>query len=594
MALLAGASLVPADRERIAGIAAFPDFLSSRGVSVATLPPVYLRQLKHLPDSLRVLITAGEAADPELARFHAGRREYFNAYGPTEYSVCTSIHKASPHEAYPLGVPIGKPIANTRVYILGPGDQPQPEGVPGEICVAGAGLARGYLGRDDLTRAAFVADPFAAGEKMYRTGDRGRWNPNGEIDFLGRADDQVKIRGVRVEPGEIEATLCRHPGVRDAAVVLRELSGEKLLAAWVTGPQRLEAENLRLWLLERLPEPMVPTRIFFTEALPLNTSGKVDKAALELPAPEMEKAAGRQAWLPPEEAALAAACRKTLGRTPAPGADLFSQGLDSLRAMGLLHLLEKETGFSFSLMDLYRLRTLRALLRKAKGGAETGALRPLILLPPMPGLGLVYHALAGAFDDVFVQAPDFEGFDALTAEVRALASRMPDGVRPILGGYSGGGNLAVRVSARLEKEGFCFPELILVDAWRRKQAGPAGLSERERLAQAYISRISPDAADGGNGKLKKRALDYLETLDGRADVHPVSGRVHLLFSEDSEEAGVSRQWDRNWEPVARGGCIRYEGSGRHECMLEAAHLPGNINALKKILAAVGTKPAADS
>ncbi len=594
MALLAGAALVPADRERIAKIGAFPDFLSSRGVSVATLPPVYLRQLKHLPDCLRVLITAGEAADPELARFHAGRREYFNAYGPTEYSVCTSIHKASPHEAYTLGVPIGKPIANTRVYILGPGDQPQPEGVPGEICVAGTGLALGYLGREDLTRAAFVADPFVPGEKMYRTGDRGRWDPNGEIGFLGRADDQVKVRGVRVEPGEIEAALCRHPGVRDAAVVLRERDGEKLLAAWITGPQALESENLRLWLLERLPEPMVPTRIFFTRALPLNTSGKVDKAALELPAPGTEKEPDRQSWLPPEAAAMAAACRKILGRTPAPDADLFSEGLDSLRAMGLLHLLEKETGFSFSLMDLYRLRTLRALLRKAKGGAETGALRPLILLPPMPGLGLVYHPLANAFDDVFVQAPDFEGLDALTAEVRALASRMPEGLRPILGGYSGGGNLAVRVAARLEKEGVCFPELILVDAWRRKQAGPAGLREREQLAQAYINRLAPPAADGGNGNLKKRALNYLETLDGSADMHPVSGRVHLLYSEDSEEAGLPRQWDRNWATVARGGCFPYEGSGPHESMLEPAHLPANIKALKRILAVVGTKPAADS
>src|SRR5205085_42301 len=209
------------------------------------------------------VIVAGEPCPSSLVAKSARNRphvELCNEYGPTEATVWASMHRCSERSAE-QPVPIGRPIANTRIYILDGQGEPVPAGVAGELYIGGAGVARGYQGRSASTAEKFVPDPYAraTGARMYRTGDLGRWLADGTLAFLGRNDFQVKIRGFRIELGEIEARLMEHPAVREAVVLAREDGrGEKRLVAYYTGADSIEAEQLRTHLSARLPEYMVP------------------------------------------------------------------------------------------------------------------------------------------------------------------------------------------------------------------------------------------------------------------------------------------------------------------------------------------------
>jgi acyl-CoA synthetase (AMP-forming)/AMP-acid ligase II/aryl carrier-like protein len=209
-----------------------------------------------------------------------------NAYGPTESTICATMHLCT--EDYDFSVPIGRPIANTRIYILDAHGRPAPIGVSGEIYIGGESVARGYLNRPELTAQRFLDDPFSAvpNASMYKTGDLGRWLPDGNIQFLGRNDFQVKIRGFRIELGEIEARLASHPSVQDAVVLAREdQAGDKRLVAYIVAQNgaQPDAETLREHLASGLPEYMIPAAYVSLDALPLSPNGKLDRKALPAP-----------------------------------------------------------------------------------------------------------------------------------------------------------------------------------------------------------------------------------------------------------------------------------------------------------------------
>ncbi|HZD94520.1 MAG TPA: AMP-binding protein, partial [Candidatus Sulfotelmatobacter sp.] len=253
--------------------------------------------------SLRRVMCSGEALPAELARRCLASMpwvELHNLYGPTEAAIDVTYWKCLADDIH-ASVPIGKPIANMRVYVVDDAMEPVPLGVPGELCLAGVGLARGYWGRGDLTAERFVPDGLSGrlGERMYRTGDLARWLADGNVEYLGRLDHQVKIRGFRIELGEIEAALQEHGRVRQAVVIAREDEpGNKRLVAYVVRePQKEENSNgsgraglwtseLREHLLGKLPEYMVPSSYVQMEKLPLNHNGKIDRK--QLPQPEMD------------------------------------------------------------------------------------------------------------------------------------------------------------------------------------------------------------------------------------------------------------------------------------------------------------------
>ncbi|MBD2784872.1 amino acid adenylation domain-containing protein, partial [Xenorhabdus sp. DI] len=286
MTLTAGASLYLAKRADLLPGEILSGYLTAHAISHVALPPTALATMDSLPDSLHTLLVVGEACSPALVKRWAQGRQMFNGYGPTETTVCATLYPCdSQEESAP---PIGRPIANTRIYILDNHGQPVPRGVIGEIYIAGAGVARGYLNRPELTAERFLRDPFSADPdaRMYKTGDLGRWRPDGNIEYCGRNDFQVKLRGFRIELGEIEAKLEQCHGVREAIVLAREdQPHQKRLVAYLRSQEGVELQptELRQQLAQHLAEYMLPSSFVILDAFPLTPNGKINRQALPAP-----------------------------------------------------------------------------------------------------------------------------------------------------------------------------------------------------------------------------------------------------------------------------------------------------------------------
>ncbi|HYW09754.1 MAG TPA: amino acid adenylation domain-containing protein, partial [Longimicrobium sp.] len=336
-----------------------------------------------IPDSLRTVMTGGERASPTAyaawSRMVGSRVKLINAYGPTEATVFTTAWP-TPGHAIDGDLPIGVALENGPVYVLDGMLRLVADGAEGEVCVAGARVAREYLNRPAMTAEHFVPDPFGApGSRMYRSGDLGAWNPSGQLEFRGRADNQVKVGGFRVEPGEVEAALESHPEVASAAVVARRDGGgaARLLAYAVPrdGAELGEAE-LREWLRERVPVFAIPASVMILDAFPLNPNGKVDRGALPQPPAETAGDAPRGAV----EEALAAMWTEVLGR-PAIGRDddFFALGGHSLPALQLLSRVRREWGVELPVRSLFDTPTVAGLAAtvhaaRAGGTAATDAI----------------------------------------------------------------------------------------------------------------------------------------------------------------------------------------------------------------------------
>ena len=292
MATGAGATLYLDTKDALMPGLPLMGILKDYGITHITLPPSALAALplEEIPE-LQTIIVAGEACSEELIKQWATGRNFFNAYGPTETSVCATVEKWTDETRK---VTIGRPIANTQVYILDSHLQPVPIGVPGELHIGGMGLARGYLDRPELTQEKFIPNPFSnyPDSRLYKTGDLGRYLPDGNIEYLGRIDNQVKIRGFRIELGEIETVLTQYFQIQSSVIIAREdTPGNKRLVAYIV-PQKDATptpNELRQFLKEKLPEYMIPSAFVILESLPLTPNGKIDRRALPEPEQSYER-----------------------------------------------------------------------------------------------------------------------------------------------------------------------------------------------------------------------------------------------------------------------------------------------------------------
>ncbi|WP_407977308.1 amino acid adenylation domain-containing protein [Brucella pseudogrignonensis] len=376
------------------------EVIDSQRIDALDLPPSFCMQMlscglmqagRHHPT---VLLIGGEAASPILwtALRHYPALQAHNLYGPTEFTVDAlraPIHATSE----PV---IGRPIGNARALVLDDCLKPAAIGVVGELYLSGSGLARGYLERPDLTAERFVSNPFDDGERMYRTGDRVRWNAQGEVEFLGRADHQVKVRGYRIETTEIEAALLALEGVEAALVVAEPVEGSHRLIAYCIAHNANEdkqvlAQSLRRQLREHLPDYMVPAALVVLDAFPLTVNGKIDRAQLPAPTVSVERLPGTA-----EEIAVCQAMAEVL-KLPAVGLehDFFAHGGDSITAIALCTALRRK-GFSIRPRDVFAGRDaqgMAAALKPATGGLETAPVKDLLSSVEMTELEQRYGAI---------------------------------------------------------------------------------------------------------------------------------------------------------------------------------------------------------
>ena len=590
------------------------------------------------PD-LRGILVGGEAFSGELVnRWNQPGRTFVNGYGPTEVTIgCT--YYVCDHIVWRSSPPIGRAMPNRTAYIVDRWDNPVPVGVPGELIVGGHGLARGYLGRPELTAERFVDDPFVPGGRVYRTGDLAQWTEQGQIQFLGRIDTQVKLRGQRIELEEIEAVLAAHPRVAQAVVALREdTPGEKRLVGYVVLPYgaALTHSELREYLGQELPAYMVPAAFVVLDELPLAPTGKVDRPAL--PAPEADRPAEAE-YLPPGTAAeqtVADVFADVLGvdRVGAD-ADFFDLGGSSLQVAAVISRVRELTGVTLPMRDVYTTPTVAAV-----GAALAGALSgdtasdglvltlqtggdkpPLFCIPHVFGSALGYRGLVRHLPaDQPLYALESPGLDDDTPPVdtmpelaavyvAALREHHPHGPY-VLGGHSMGGVVAWEMALQLIDAGEQV-RVILIEsnidlrppATRTYIAQTfldimAGIAERdtvplgdvddlpepvflERLLEAMTKAGVVDA-DLDTVRLRRRYNVFAanaRALWAYDPPRPLPGRVALVRS-----SVASAVPEGMWRDLAPDGLEEYVVTGDHYSMWSEPYLTGLGRTIADLLA----------
>ncbi len=380
--LSVGARIVLASREIASDGSLLRSTIETEGVTFIDATPASYRLLLGAgwaPNSTQTLICTGEAMPLDLARQlapHAGA--LWNGYGPTETTVWSTFWQVP---GAPTSILIGRPVANTQIYVLDEGGRPVLPGAAGELYISGAGVTHGYLNRPELTNERFLPDPFQPGQTMYRTGDLGRYKNDGDLECLGRTDHQVKLRGFRIELGEIEDALSKHAAVTQAVVALREdRPGDARLVGYIISAAPPAPSELRELLKETLPDYMIPAIYVTLESLPLTPSGKVDRK--RLPAPQVEDTTSQTAFEPPStetEKVLAELWAKLLGLgRVSVSDDFFALGGHSLLASQILGRLRRDHGIELSFRQFFQTPTIRGLAKVVDGGRTQAPAEPAV------------------------------------------------------------------------------------------------------------------------------------------------------------------------------------------------------------------------
>ncbi len=394
--LLAGSALIVGSSEEMQDSEHLVELLVAQQVTVAHFVPAHLEVLLEQPglqsSRLRLVFSGGEALSRALQqRFSTLLSSVlFNQYGPTEATIDATSYACLDGVEH-SAVPIGRPIANTEIYLLDAQLEPVPVGVPGELYIGGAGLARGYLKRPDLTAERFVPHPFSTepGARLYRTGDLAKYLPDGNIEFLGRIDQQIKLRGYRIELGEIETVLGQHPEIEQAVVTLTAQGSEPRLVAYLVAARELQHGELRSYLKERLPDYMIPSAFVQLAELPLTPNGKIDRRAL--PAPEEGRLEAGQEYVAaqtPVEELLVGIWEEVLGVERVGIHDnFFELGGHSLLATQLISRVRTAFGIEMPLRQLFESPTVDSLAEAVELGLRNGEGVLLPPLQPMPRVG---------------------------------------------------------------------------------------------------------------------------------------------------------------------------------------------------------------
>lgn len=608
-ALCTGGQLHIIPYERAIDPDAMADYFQRHRIDVIKLVPSHFEAWLTALEPASVvphqrLILAGEASHWEtIATVRQLLPEVViqNHYGPTETTVSVLAYPVPDQvpESQPLTVPIGRPLGNIRTYILDANLQPVPRGVPGELYLGGAGLARGYLGNPDLTAERFLPDPFSQepGNRIYRTGDLARYLPDGAIEFLGRVDFQVKIRGYRIEPGEIESLIGQYPGIQDVAVTVREDSpGDKRLVAYIV-PQADMGDNglidhLRSSLREQVPDYMVPAAFVKLEALPLNPNGKLDRQALPLPDPAQLQAGN--AFIAPRnelEERIASIWSSVLGVEKIGINDnFFDLGGESFKAIKVARKIDD----AFSVIDLFKYPTVRQLAEHLSDGQTKSAgilcelTRPvqvnekivnLVCIPYGGGSSFMYKTLADhlpanySLYGVEIPGHDFSRRDEPLIPITETALLCADEIRRdlsgpiVLYGHCVGGALTLEIARLLEASGVDMLGVIMGGTFPNPRLPGKFLgfmnelfsNERwmsDRLHRDFlvamgglVDMVSPEEQTFVVKGLRhdaREAEDYFTGLYAQEDINPLNAPILCVVGERDRTTRFYQEQVKEW------------------------------------------------
>ncbi|TRX31190.1 amino acid adenylation domain-containing protein [Flavobacterium sp. ZT3R18] len=374
LALLNGASLIGVSKDRIIDPVDFINALQEYSITHLHTTPGYLAHLAHLSSckTLRRIVAGGEICSKNLAEKMIEVADFYNKYGPTEATISATMRKVDKSDLEKNIISIGKPLKNSELYILSDDLALKPIGVFGELCISGTSLSRGYLNNEDLTSEKFVPHPFIKGAKLYKTGDLGRWLPDGSIEFLGRKDHQVKVRGYRIELGEIEHAILSQDNISQCVVVVQEIEGDQVIVSYLVGEKQLDKQELRSILSNHLPDYMIPSYYVQVESIPLTSHGKVDKKAL--PTVGMDDIV-QQKYVAPTttlEKELAAIWEEILGiKTIGITDNFFELGGHSLKVTLVANKINRQLGYQISVKDVFLNPTISGIISRLETAAFT-------------------------------------------------------------------------------------------------------------------------------------------------------------------------------------------------------------------------------
>ncbi|WP_458368259.1 amino acid adenylation domain-containing protein [Pseudomonas lijiangensis] len=594
-ALLNGGRIVIIDHECLLDPNRFAQVLTGSEVSVLFLTTAvfnhYVSLIGDALAGLRVLMSGGERADPQMfarMREKAPALQLLHAYGPTESTTFATTHEVREVAPDAAILSIGKPLSNTRVYVLDARQKPVPVGVEGEICIAGDGVALGYLNRPELSAKAFLDDPFSPGEGalLYRTGDTGRWQADGTLDCLGRTDNQVKLRGYRIELGEIEARLNIHPAIREGVVLAREsTAGGKCLVAYFTADGDVDLEALRAHMQNQLPDYMVPAAYVRVEKMPLTANGKVDVKAL--PDPDELALVSRGYEAPHEglETTLAEAWAQVLQLERVGRHERFFElgghSLLAVRLVGVLTQIDARITLS-EVFEHDSVAAMAALIQQrgagqaGEGGAvpvrRSGTRTPLFLVHEFSGLDLYFPALGKHID---LDTPVY-GLPALAwgepqlQTLECMATRLVGLMREVqpqgpyrLAGWSFGGVLAYEIANQLIALEETVEFLGLIDSYypRLVDQGQQRWDSEHGHALHLLDRCEVlGNAAGLSNEERARIADALAALQSMArqsdfDTLLAACRAQNLLPAEIAVLGRDELWSYLDREVAHGHAL---------------------------------------
>jgi amino acid adenylation domain-containing protein len=589
--------------------------LAARRVERVFLPFVVLSQLAEHATAMearglhvRELITAGE----QLRISDALRRliaevpglELHNQYGPTESHVVTVYRMTGDPRDWPALPPIGSPIANTQIYVLDGRGQLTPPGVPGELCIGGAALAQGYWARPDLTADRFMPDPFVhrPDAVMYRTGDRARWNEQGQLEYLGRSDQQVKIRGHRIELGEVETVLASHAKVSSCAVDARaDAAGQQQLVAYVVprSGSVLDRADVRDFLKERLPEPMIPAVFITVDALPVSANGKLNRSALPAVAWRWPADGAVEPPATPVEHLLVELFAEVLGvDTVGVSDDFFDFGGNSMLAVALVSRIRSRLSPEFPVASLFQARTVRSLAHLLEQRSEPSPLvvlkagatsvMPLVCVHPAGGHVFCYRALVREIQtDRVCLGLQLTSMSDGRQSIAALAHMYADVLitenrTPChLLGWSFGGVLAMEIAASLERRHQPVASVILLDSVSPDAVATAVRarpSDVERLASRFVeSAFRHEWPQSMNAKDREEINGlYAASAAALLDHHATPVHAPVALVRAAENIGEMRHLAKRtptygWAERIAPQTTLHESPGTHFTMIEVPH-----------------------